>query len=124
MSNGGLTADLASLVTDIRWTKFRMKEGGLLELENDIDMLLSSLSNESVEEEDSLYKDLQILRKTLRLSWGAIHKNPQECGFQLYRHLFHLKDSEVIHKFLKSIKDWLGKPWLRPFHMTSKPHEV
>ncbi len=63
MSNGGLTADLASLVTDIRWTKFRMKEGGLLELENDIDMLLSSLSNESVEEEDSLYKDLQILRK-------------------------------------------------------------
>lgn len=38
--NGGLVAELCGLVTDMRWTKFRLKNGGLSELENDIDVLL------------------------------------------------------------------------------------
>ncbi len=118
MSIGGYTAELSGLVTDIRWTKLRFKEGGLLELENDIDMLLSTLgkNDSSLSDEYVLSKDVQILRRELRLSWGAIHKNPRECGFQLFFRLCHYKDrSNVISKYLKSIEDWNEKPWLRPF---------
>ncbi len=120
MTHGGLVAELYGLVSDIRWTKFRVNEGGLLELENDIDMLLLALRNDGVSlgEINALCKDIQILQRSLRLSWATLHKNPRECGFQLFRHLCQLKDSSaLINIYLKSIENWTEKPWLRPYHM-------
>ncbi len=111
MTKWGLDFELSGLVTDFRWTRFRLMDGGLLEAENDIDMLLAALGSETgfVPDANGLSKDVQILRNSLPSIWGAMHKNPRECWFQLFPRLCHLKDSEVINTFLESVEDWHEK---------------
>ncbi len=122
ISNVGSVAELGGLMTDFGWTKFRVNDGDILELVNDIGKLLAALRTENASrmEENALYNGIQAIREAVSLSVHVTRNNPRECEFQLYSRLWHLKNSSAaVNKYLKSIEDWNEKPWMRLFQKNS-----
>lgn len=134
---GELMSELAGLLSDARWTSFRLRTnseyGGLVSLTSDIELLLTSCkalyNSGNYPELISLIKDITLVKKTVHSLWSSVSKRPAELKTQLHAYL--MNDSRggwFVRRYVSTSKKIGPSPWLRPlsnyFHVPvrSKAH--
>ena len=109
----GMWDELFFLLTDVRWTLRRRKEGGWSALNDDYDRLIRVLHTDQFAKND--VNGIKILKSILRDAWADIRDEKHQIGFQVFGRLVHADGQHrAIARYKSSIEHYGPRPWLKP----------
>lgn len=120
---GKLIPELVGLLSDARWTSFRLethwKYGGIVSFISDIDLLITSCkalySTQNDPELISLIKDVILVKKTVHSLWSSVSKRPAELKTQIHAYLANdSRGGWFVRRYVSTSTKIGPSPWLRP----------
>ena len=121
---GGMWDELFYVLTDVRWTLRRLKEGGLADLRDDFDRMVDAMKDYERRTEQGAERDemrrresdgAQILVDVISDCWDVLQGNKHQFGFQIYGRIQEQYTRYcAVSRYMSSMKRNGPKPWVRP----------